>query len=80
MASIIKKTAIVCADVMEFEDLTKFRHKEGVEEYIHVDTLADLETIDILTNAVYLRSAKDLEEFTQIKAAIGAKGVSERWQ
>lgn len=76
----IKKTAVVCADFVEFDDVTKFRHKVGVEEYVHVGSLSDLESIDILTNVIYLKSAKDLEEFTLIKTAVSEKGVTERWQ
>lgn len=80
MAQLVKQTAVICHDVFEFTELTQFRHKEGVEEYFHVATVDDLNRIDMLTNIIYLRSAKLLEEFHELKEAASKKGVSERWQ
>jgi hypothetical protein len=80
MASLIKRTAVICDDVVEFDELTRFRHKEGVEEYIHVTTVDVLKSIDILTNVIYLGSATKLDEFAALRAAVSERGVSERWQ
>ena len=80
MASLVKKTAVICLTQEEFELESQLRHKEGVHEFFHVTTLYELNNIDVLTNVIFLASAKDLEQFSEIGAEVGMKGVSQKWQ
>lgn len=76
----LTRTAIVCASEEEFLTLTQFRQSVGVSEFVHVTTLVELESIDGLTNAIYLSSGTSLEDFGAIKAEVSARNVSQKWQ
>lgn len=80
MATLIKKTAVVCKDAYEFRTLTKLTHKVDLDEYYHITSLELLKMLDDVAAVVYLKSAKELDDFSAIVEEVHNRGVSQKWQ
>lgn len=80
MASVAKKTAIVCLTEDEFEEKTKFRNVKDVHEFYHVTTLNGLNVMDFVTNVIFLNTAKELSEFQDIVNHVKELGITQTWQ